>query len=73
MDFYDARLYAIDAQSPLDAGRLRVVAQWRIASPCQEFREGAEILRVWLSGNERALVLSDEPVLLDFQRRRKAC
>src|SRR6516165_4341612 len=24
----------------------------RIASPCQEFREGAEILRVWLSGNE---------------------
>jgi hypothetical protein len=25
----------------------------RIASPCQEFREGAEILRVWLSGNER--------------------
>src|SRR5215831_6609931 len=26
----------------------------RIASPCQEFREGAEILRVWLSGNESA-------------------
>jgi hypothetical protein len=24
----------------------------RIASPCQEFREGAETLRVWLSGNE---------------------
>jgi hypothetical protein len=24
----------------------------RIASPCQEFRKGAEILRVWLSGNE---------------------
>jgi hypothetical protein len=24
----------------------------RIASPCQEFREGVEILRVWLSGNE---------------------
>src|SRR5262249_49323452 len=24
----------------------------RIASPCQEFREGAEILRVWLPGNE---------------------
>ena len=26
----------------------------RIACPCQEFREGAEILRVWLSGNESA-------------------
>src|SRR5262249_43170519 len=26
----------------------------RIASPCQEFREGAEILWVWLSGNESA-------------------
>ena len=26
----------------------------RIASPCQEFREGAEILQVWLSGNESA-------------------
>ena len=26
----------------------------RIVSPCQEFREGAEILRVWLSGNESA-------------------
>jgi hypothetical protein len=26
----------------------------RIASPCQEFREGAEILRMWLSGNESA-------------------
>src|SRR5215470_11917354 len=26
----------------------------RIASPCQEFREGAEILRVWLAGNESA-------------------
>jgi hypothetical protein len=25
----------------------------RIASPCQELQEGAEILRVWLSGNER--------------------
>jgi len=25
-----------------------------IAPPCQEFREGAEILRVWLSGNESA-------------------
>ena len=37
----------------------------RIASPCQEFREGAEILRVWLSGNERhAFVLPDEPILL---------
>jgi hypothetical protein len=30
----------------------------RIASPCQEFREGAEILRVWLSGNERTRSLS---------------
>src|SRR5262245_9322732 len=37
----------------------------RIASPCQEFREGAEILRVWLSGNEsNAFVLSEEPILL---------
>ena len=26
----------------------------RIASPCQELQEGAEILRVWLSGNESA-------------------
>jgi hypothetical protein len=33
----------------------------RIAAPCQELQEGAEILRVWLSGNESALVLSDEP------------
>ena len=29
----------------------------RIASPCQEFREGAEILRVWLSGNESVRLL----------------
>ena len=35
----------------------------RIASPCQEFREGAEILRVWLSGKD-AFVLSEEPILL---------
>ena len=26
----------------------------RIAYPCQEFRDGAEILWVWLSGNESA-------------------
>ena len=37
----------------------------RIAPHCQEFPEGAEILRLWLSGNEkRAFVLSDEPILL---------
>src|SRR5262249_44151097 len=26
----------------------------RIVSPCQKLQEGAEILRVWLSGNESA-------------------
>ena len=90
IDHYNSRLHAIDARSPPDAGRLRVVVRQlvpvlrhrqhphgaergnhrdihddphgpspgshsgRIASPCQEFREGAEILRVWLSGNESA-------------------
>src|SRR5215467_9630972 len=29
-----------------------------LPSPCQEFREGAEILRVWLSGNESTRSLS---------------
>ena len=88
IDLYNSRLHAIDARSPPDAGRLRVVVrqlvpvlrhrqhphgaergnhrdihdnphgpiprftQWENWSPCQEFREGAEILRVWLSGNE---------------------
>ena len=32
----------------------RLTHSGRIASPCQEFREGAETLRVWLSGNESA-------------------
>jgi hypothetical protein len=36
----------------------------RIASPCQEFWEGAEILRVWLSGNESAII--PEAVLDEF-------
>jgi hypothetical protein len=101
IDLYNSRSHAIDARSPPDVGRLRVVVRQlvpvlrhrqhphgaergnhrdihddphgpipgshsgRIASPCQEFREGSgNPAGVAFRQRKHAFVLSDEPILL---------